>query len=136
VCQIGTGATGFTTCIVLLLAVDDKVRVASAGHLQPYLDGEELAFETGLPLGIGPDAGLRRIQPYARPRQRSHPAVTSMSPLKYQKQLRLQEARRVLLSEALDANTVSRRVGYESASQFSREYRRFFGAPRAAMSLQ
>ncbi len=56
-------------------------------------------------------------------------AVTSMSPLQYQKQLRLQEARRMLLSEALDAATVSRNVGYESASQFSREYRRFFGAP-------
>ncbi len=54
-------------------------------------------------------------------------AVTSMSPLQYQKQLRLQEARRMLLSEALDAATVSRHVGYESASQFSREYRRFFG---------
>ena len=52
-----------------------------------------------------------------------------MSPLQYQKQLRLQEARRMLLSDALDAATVSRRVGYESASQFSREYRRFFGAP-------
>ncbi len=56
-------------------------------------------------------------------------AVTSMSPLQYQKQLRLQEARRILLYESLDAGTVSRRVGYESASQFSREYRRFFGAP-------
>ncbi len=56
-------------------------------------------------------------------------AVTSMSPLQYQKQLRLQEARRMLLAEAVDAGTVSRRVGYESASQFSREYRRLFGAP-------
>lgn len=56
-------------------------------------------------------------------------AVTSMSPLQYQKQLRLQEARRLLLSKTLDAATVSRHVGYESASQFSREYRRFFGAP-------
>ena len=70
-------------------------------------------------------------------------AVTSMSPLRYQKQLRLQEARRMLLSESLDAGTASRRVGYESASQFSREYRRFFGAPpmqdierlRAVLSL-
>ena len=56
-------------------------------------------------------------------------AVTSMSPLQYQKQLRLQEARRMLLAEALDAATAGQRVGYESASQFSREYRRFFGAP-------
>ena len=56
-------------------------------------------------------------------------AVTSMSPLQFQKQLRLQEARRMLLSESIDAGTASRRVGYESTSQFSREYRRFFGAP-------
>ena len=56
-------------------------------------------------------------------------AVTSMSPLQYQKQLRLQEARRMLFSDALDAATVSRQVGYESPSQFSREYRRFFGSP-------
>ncbi len=56
-------------------------------------------------------------------------AVTSISPLQFQKQLRLQEARRMLLSESSNAGTVSRRVGYESASQFSREYRRFFGAP-------
>ena len=56
-------------------------------------------------------------------------AVTSMSPLQFQKQLRLQEARRILSSEAVDAGSVSRRVGYESASQFSREYRRFFGEP-------
>ncbi len=56
-------------------------------------------------------------------------AVTSLSPLQYQKQLRLQEARRILFSEALDAATVSRQVGYESPSQFSREYRRFFGFP-------
>jgi transcriptional regulator GlxA family with amidase domain len=56
-------------------------------------------------------------------------AVTSLSPLQYQKQLRLQDARRMLFSESLDAATVSPRVGYESASQFSREYRRFFGVP-------
>lgn len=56
-------------------------------------------------------------------------AVTSMSPLQYQKQLRLQEARRLLIAESLDAGTVSLRVGYGSSSQFSREYRRLFGAP-------
>jgi AraC-like DNA-binding protein len=58
-------------------------------------------------------------------------AVTAMSPLQYQKQLRLQEARRLLLSEALDAATAGHRVGYESPSQFSREYSRLFGAPPA-----
>ncbi len=56
-------------------------------------------------------------------------AVTAMSPLQYQKQLRLQEARRLLLSEAIDAAAAGHRVGYESPSQFSREYSRLFGAP-------
>ncbi len=54
-------------------------------------------------------------------------AVTSMSPLQFQKALRLQEARRLMLSMMVDAGTASWRVGYQSASQFSREYGRFFG---------
>ena len=58
-------------------------------------------------------------------------AMTAMSPLQYQKHLRLQEARQLLLSEALDAATAGHRVGYESPSQFSREYSRLFGAPPA-----
>jgi AraC-like DNA-binding protein len=56
-------------------------------------------------------------------------AVTAMSPLQYQKQLRLQEARRLILGTALDAASAGFRVGYDSPSQFSREYRRLFGAP-------
>ena len=59
-------------------------------------------------------------------------AVTAMSPLQFQKQLRLQEARRLMLTEACDAAVAAHRVGYESASQFSREYRRLFGAPPRA----
>jgi len=60
--------------------------------------------------------------------------VTAMSPLQYQKQLRLQRARDLMLGEQLDAAAAAHRVGYESASQFSREYRRLFGAPpRAAL---
>lgn len=55
--------------------------------------------------------------------------LTAMSPLQYQKQIRLQEARKLMLLESIDAATVARRVGYESPSQFSREYRRLFGAP-------
>jgi len=55
-------------------------------------------------------------------------SVTSMSPLQYQKALRLQEARRLMLSMMMDAGTASRQVGYVSASQFSRDYSRFFGS--------
>jgi AraC-like DNA-binding protein len=55
--------------------------------------------------------------------------VTSMSPLQYQKVLRLQEARRLMLSEMLDAGRAGQQVGYISASQFSREYGRLFGKP-------
>ena len=56
-------------------------------------------------------------------------AVTAMSPLQYAKRLRLTEARQILLSEKVDAASVAYRVGYESSSQFSREYARMFGAP-------
>ena len=55
-------------------------------------------------------------------------AVTSMSPLQFQKVLRLHEARRLMLFQEMDAGEAGRRVGYLSASQFSREYARFFGA--------
>ncbi len=55
--------------------------------------------------------------------------VTAMSPLQYQKWLRLNEARRLMLAEKTDATTAAFRVGYESPSQFSREYSRMFGAP-------
>ncbi|MBC8090338.1 MAG: AraC family transcriptional regulator [Phycisphaerae bacterium] len=58
-------------------------------------------------------------------------AVTAMSPLQYQKQLRLQEARRLMLATDVDAASAAYRVGYESPSQFGREYRRLFGAPPA-----
>jgi transcriptional regulator GlxA family with amidase domain len=56
-------------------------------------------------------------------------SLTAMSPLQFQKRLRLNEARQLMLTERLDAATVSFQVGYESPSQFSREYSRLFGAP-------
>lgn len=58
--------------------------------------------------------------------------VTAMSPLQYQKHLRLHQARGLMLAQGLDAAAAAHRVGYESASQFSREYRRLFGAPPRA----
>lgn len=56
-------------------------------------------------------------------------AMTSMSPLQYQKRMRLNEARRLMLTERIDASRAAFQVGYESPSQFSREYSRQFGAP-------
>ncbi len=56
-------------------------------------------------------------------------AVTAMSPLQFQKRLRLQEARRLLLSEDLDAASAAFRVGYHDASHFNREYKNLFGIP-------
>lgn len=56
-------------------------------------------------------------------------ALTAMSPLQYQKQVRLQMARSKMLVDGLDANAAAFEVGYESASQFNREYSRFFGQP-------
>ncbi|MBI3349797.1 MAG: AraC family transcriptional regulator [Burkholderiales bacterium] len=55
--------------------------------------------------------------------------LTALSPLQFQKALRLQQARRLMLTDGLDAASAAHRVGYESPSQFSREYRRLFGAP-------
>jgi len=56
-------------------------------------------------------------------------AVTAMSPLQYQKQIRLQEARRLMLGEGMDVASASFRVGYEDPSYFSRDYKKLFGAP-------
>ncbi len=56
-------------------------------------------------------------------------SLTAMTPLQYQKRLRLNEARRLMLAENLDATNAAFKVGYESPSQFSREYNRLFGAP-------
>lgn len=56
-------------------------------------------------------------------------ALTAMSPLQYQKRLRLQSARQRMLMDGLDATSAAFEVGYESISQFSREYSRFFGQP-------
>jgi AraC-like DNA-binding protein len=62
-------------------------------------------------------------------RQAHEDESAMMSPLQYQKRLRLHKARRLMLGEGLDAASAAFRVGYESPSQFSREYRRAFGAP-------
>ncbi|MEN6559281.1 MAG: AraC family transcriptional regulator [Acidobacteriota bacterium] len=75
------------------------------------------------------DALARRVHMSASTFHHHFRAVTAMSPLQYQKWLRLNEARRLMLSEDRDAATAAFQVGYESPSQFSREYARLFGAP-------
>ena len=62
--------------------------------------------------------------------------LTGMSPLQYQKWLRLNEAKRLMLNNQCDASTAAFEVGYESPSQFSREYRRLFGVPPRADMAQ
>ncbi|CAN5592571.1 AraC family transcriptional regulator [soil metagenome] len=72
-------------------------------------------------------ASISRMSPSAF--HRSFQAVTAMSPIQFQKQIRLQEARILLMSAPREVARTAFAVGYESASQFSREYRRQFGAP-------
>lgn len=104
----------------------------------------QIAFASGKKQGIvqalhwlkGHFAEPMRIEALARESHMSpsafhhhFKAVTAMTPLQYQKRLRLEEARRLMLEEAVDVGTAGFQVGYESLSQFSREYRRLFGEP-------
>src|SRR5579863_5464051 len=82
------------------------------------------------PLRIEELAGTVHMSPSAL--HHRFKAVTAMSPLQYQKHLRLHEARRLMFADGVDCATAGHRVGYESPSQFSREYRRLFGAPPRA----
>ena len=82
-------------------------------------------FDQPLPVETLAEQAMMSVSAF----HRHFKAVTAMSPLQYQKQLRLNEARRLMLSEGLDASAAGYRVGYESPSQFSREYSRQFGAP-------
>lgn len=70
-----------------------------------------------------------RVQMSPSAFHRQFKSITSLTPLQYQKQLRLLEARRLMLTDATSAEIAAFQVGYESASQFSREYTRMFGAP-------
>lgn len=78
---------------------------------------------------LDPEALAQKVGMSVTSFYRHFKTVTAMSPLQYQKQLRLQEARHLLLGEAIDVGTVSARVGYESTTHFTREYAKLFGAP-------
>jgi AraC-like DNA-binding protein len=79
------------------------------------------------PVRINELASIARMSPSAFYRQ--FKAITSMTPLQYQKRLRLLEARRLIVTDAANVETAAFQVGYESPSQFSREYSRMYGAP-------
>jgi AraC-like DNA-binding protein len=102
-----------------LLASGDTRRISKAiGQLRENLDRpfriEDIARELGMSV-----SGFHH----------HFKSVTAMSPLQFQKQIRLQEARRLMLGEDLDAASAGFRVGYEDPSYFSREYKKLFGAP-------
>jgi len=88
---------------------------------------EHLQKDFAAPLRVADLARMANMSPSAF--HMHFRQVTSMSPLQYQKHIRLQEARRLLSVESTDAASVAYQVGYESPSQFSREYRRLFGQP-------
>jgi len=116
--RLASGATGNRLRQIVRLGSPSH-RVAKAiawlrTHYTERLRVEQLAEIAGM----GVSALHRHFQ-----------ELTTMSPLQYQKQLRLHDARRLLLTDEAEAATVAIRVGYESVTQFSREYRRLFGAP-------
>jgi len=103
----------------LMASVGDMRRISKAiGHLREHFDQllrmEDLAHELGMSV-----SGFHH----------HFKSVTAMSPLQFQKQIRLQEARRLMLGEDLDAASAGFRVGYEDPAYFSRDYKKLFGAP-------
>lgn len=109
-----------------------KLRQMATAESQPHQIGRAVAWlkeHYARPLRIEDLAS--RVSMSVSSLHHHFKAITAMSPLQYQKQLRLQEARRLMLEERLDAGDAGHRVGYESPSQFSREYARHFGEPPA-----
>ena len=103
----------------LLASAGDTLRISEAiGHLRENLD-QPLKIEN-----IARDLGMS-VSGF----HHHFKSVTAMSPLQFQKQLRLQEARRLMIGEDLDAASAGFRVGYDDPSYFSRDYKKLFGAP-------
>jgi len=103
----------------ILASGGDSRRISKAiGHLREHFDEQLKMEEIARGLGMSVSGFHHHFK-----------SVTSMSPLQFQKHLRLQEARRLMLGEDMDAASAGFRVGYEDPSQFSREYKRHFGAP-------
>ena len=103
----------------LLALGADTHRIARAiGHLRENFDQPLRMDDIARELGMSVSGFHHHFK-----------SVTAMSPLQFQKQIRLQEARRLMLGEDLDAASAGFRVGYEDPSYFSREYKKLFGAP-------
>ncbi len=108
----------------------DRLRyLAALGGYTPYIARaiERLHKDFDQPLRI--DGIARELGMSVSGFHHHFKAVTAMSPLQFQKRLRLQEARRLLLGEGLDAASAAYRVGYDDASHFNREYKSLFGLP-------
>ena len=102
-----------------MLTASDTRRISKAiGHLREHFDEQLKMEEIARELGMSVSGFHHHFK-----------SVTSMSPLQFQKHLRLQEARRLMLGEDLDAASAGFRVGYEDPSYFNRDYKKQFGAP-------
>ena len=102
-----------------LLSFGDTQRISRAiGHLREHFDQPLKIDDFARELGMSVSGFHYHFK-----------SVTAMSPLQFQKQIRLQEARRLMLGEDLDAASAGFRVGYEDPSYFSRDYKKLFGSP-------
>jgi len=102
-----------------LLQAGDTQRISRAiGHLREHFDEPLKIDDFARQLGMSVSGFHHHFK-----------SVTAMSPLQFQKQIRLQEARRLMLGEDLDAASAGFRVGYEDPSYFSRDYKKLFGSP-------
>ena len=108
-----------STMLGHLLTSGDTRRISKAiGHLRAHFDEPLKMEDVARDLGMSVSGFHHHFK-----------SVTAMSPLQYQKQIRLQEARRLMLGGDLDAASAGFKVGYENPSYFSRDYKKQFGAP-------
>ena len=112
------GGQGARLSHILALGGDTRRISKAIGHLREHFAEQVRMEEIARELGMSVSGFHHHFK-----------SVTSMSPLQFQKQIRLQEARRLMLGEDLDAASAGFRVGYEDPSYFSRDYKKQFGAP-------
>ncbi|MEN6626500.1 MAG: AraC family transcriptional regulator [Candidatus Sumerlaeia bacterium] len=117
-------------CRLLMGAQGDRLRqLAVAGGRTHHVARAIALLREGFDQPLRIESMARKLGMSVSSFHHHFKAVTAMSPLQFQKKLRLHEARRLMLGEDLDAAQAGFRVGYEDASHFSRDYKRLFGAP-------